>query len=123
MSMDSNTAMQMLKGTLLEPDFPFQILAERSSGLSGSDLKELCRNAAMMPVRDYVRATGDDQALLAKGQLEVRCLSLCSQLTHDFFQGFRLRPLSINDFFDSEPTTSSTGKERTEIDEGVLNID
>ena len=65
----------MLKDTLLEPDFPLQSLATRSVGFSGSDLKELCRNAAMVPVRDYVRETGDDHALLAKGQLEV-CLFL-----------------------------------------------
>jgi SpoVK/Ycf46/Vps4 family AAA+-type ATPase len=61
----------MLKDTPLEPAFPLHTLAERASGLSGSDLKELCRNAAMVPVREYVRETGENRELLEKGQLEV----------------------------------------------------
>jgi SpoVK/Ycf46/Vps4 family AAA+-type ATPase len=63
----------MLKDTPLEPGFDLRTLAQRTKCFSGSDLKELCRNAAMMPVRDYVREAGEDQTLLAKGQLEV-CL-------------------------------------------------
>jgi len=76
----------MLKDTPLEPAFPLQTLAERALGLSGSDLKELCRNAAMVPVREYVRETGENRELLEKGQLE----------------GFKLRQLSIRDFFRSD---------------------
>jgi len=82
----------MLKDTPLEPSFSLHMLAERSSGLSGSDLKELCRNAAMVPVREYVRETGDNRDLLEKGQLE----------------GFKLRQLSIRDFFQ---TDSNDGQE------------
>jgi SpoVK/Ycf46/Vps4 family AAA+-type ATPase len=62
----------MLKDTPLEPNFPMRLLAQRSVGMSGSDLRELCRNAAMLPVREYVRATSTDQEALVKGQLEVR---------------------------------------------------
>jgi SpoVK/Ycf46/Vps4 family AAA+-type ATPase len=61
----------MLKDTPLAPGFPLQTLAERSEGLSGSDLKELCRNAAMLPVREYVRRSGEDKQVMEKAQLEV----------------------------------------------------
>jgi SpoVK/Ycf46/Vps4 family AAA+-type ATPase len=61
----------MLKDTPLESDFSIHVLAQRSVGMSGSDLRELCRNAAMLPVREYVRETTTDQEALAKGQLEV----------------------------------------------------
>ena len=64
----------MLKDTPLEPSFPFYALAERAAGLSGSDLRELCRNAAMVPVREYVRETGENHELLQRGQLEVRLI-------------------------------------------------
>jgi len=79
----------MLKDTTLAPNFPMNALAELSEGHSGSDLKEMCRNAAMVPVREYVRGTGEDQTLLAKGQLE----------------GFKLRPLALEDFFSHDGTT------------------
>lgn len=62
----------MLKDTKLVPEFNISALAELSEGQSGSDLKEMCRNAAMVPVREYVRGAAVNQDILAKGQLEVR---------------------------------------------------
>jgi SpoVK/Ycf46/Vps4 family AAA+-type ATPase len=62
----------MLKDTNLSPDFSFETLAEQADGLSGSDLKELCRNAAMVPVREFMRSTSDDPEAMVKGQLEVK---------------------------------------------------
>ena len=61
----------MLKDTLLAPEFPLSALADLSDGFSGSDLREMCRNAAMVPVREYMRGAADNQELLAAGQREV----------------------------------------------------
>lgn len=49
---------QMLAHSKLEPDFSISTLARRADGLSGSDLKETCRNAAMAPVRELMREKG-----------------------------------------------------------------
>lgn len=62
----------MLKGTALEPDFPVDILAARTEGQSGSDLKETCRNAAMVPVREYMKKADGDREVLEKSRLDVR---------------------------------------------------
>lgn len=46
----------MLRDIKLAPSFSLDTLVRRTDGLSGSDLKETCRNAAMVPVRDYMRS-------------------------------------------------------------------
>lgn len=56
----------MLNETALEHNFPLGELAEQTEGLSGSDLKELCRNAAMAPVREYMKKMDGDATGLAK---------------------------------------------------------
>ena len=62
----------MLKDTELSDDFSIHKLAEETDGLSGSDLKELCRNAAMRPMREFIRESGDDHEMLSRSQEEVR---------------------------------------------------
>ena len=61
----------MLKDTKLDPDFPLVELGEHTDGYSGSDLKELCRNAAMVPMRELMRSAGSDKAELARIHEEV----------------------------------------------------
>lgn len=46
----------VLKDTKTDPDdFDLEYVAKITAGLSGSDLKEACRDAAMAPVREYMR--------------------------------------------------------------------
>jgi len=61
----------MLKDTRIVDGFSMTSLAEATEGHSGSDLRELCRNAAMVPVREFMRSAEGNEELLAKGQLEV----------------------------------------------------
>lgn len=75
----------MLKGVPLSPNFPMRALAEYSRGKSGSDLKELCRDAAMLPVRELVRQAKGDVALLARRQDEVRMGLLSVDLFRNTF--------------------------------------
>jgi ATPase family AAA domain-containing protein 1 len=97
----------MLRDVQLAPDFPLRALAECSRGKSGSDLKELCRNAAMLPVREFVRKANGDFARLAQGQKEVRLrFTWLVYLVTRTAQGFDLRPLTIEDFIDPDCASS-----------------
>jgi len=80
----------MLKDTQLAQGFQMTSLAEVTEGHSGSDLREICRNAAMVPVREFMRSAEGNEELLAKGQLE----------------GFKLRPLALEDFFAQDGTSA-----------------
>ncbi|RKO93958.1 P-loop containing nucleoside triphosphate hydrolase protein, partial [Blyttiomyces helicus] len=46
----------LLKEVNLAHDFDMSQLVARTNGYSGSDLKELCRNAVMIPVRESLRS-------------------------------------------------------------------
>lgn len=48
----------MLAHTKVEAGFSVEQLARRTDGLSGSDLRETCRNAAMIPVQEVMREKG-----------------------------------------------------------------
>ncbi|KAI9216713.1 P-loop containing nucleoside triphosphate hydrolase protein [Blastocladiella britannica] len=72
----------MLRDTVLDGSFDVEFIVENSLGYSGSDLKELCRNAAMIPVREYLRSRGDDVTLIDSKDVTVRPLR-----TGDFFRG------------------------------------
>jgi SpoVK/Ycf46/Vps4 family AAA+-type ATPase len=61
-----------LKDTETDPGFNVERLAVLTDGFSGSDLKELCRNAVMVPVREFISISADNHEALSKGQLEVR---------------------------------------------------
>ena len=109
----------MLKDVPLAPSFPMRLLAEYARGKSGSDLKELCRNAAMLPVREFVRKANGDVSLLARGQDEVRLLppaSISVRSVTRITQGFDLRPLTIEDFFDPDGASTTVDSELDRVE-------
>ena len=65
-----STIPQMLTNTSLSPPLTIPQLAKQTDGMSGSDLQELCRNAAMVPVREYMRS----EEGMKKGSAEVSLL-------------------------------------------------
>jgi len=46
----------VLGDTKRDADFDVDYVARVTAGMSGSDLKEACRDAAMVPMREYIRA-------------------------------------------------------------------
>jgi SpoVK/Ycf46/Vps4 family AAA+-type ATPase len=52
---NTNSNAQMLRDVPLQTNFDIDLLARRTEGLSGSDLKELCRNAVGAPVREHLK--------------------------------------------------------------------
>jgi SpoVK/Ycf46/Vps4 family AAA+-type ATPase len=46
----------ILEGTKMDPEhFDLEYIVRVTAGMSGSDIKEACRDAAMVPVREYLR--------------------------------------------------------------------
>ncbi|KAA8915308.1 hypothetical protein TRICI_002537 [Trichomonascus ciferrii] len=45
----------MLKDATLDDSFDIDYVAEQTVGMSGSDIKETCRNAAMLAMREYIK--------------------------------------------------------------------
>ncbi len=73
----------MLRETPLVRDFDFGQIAMESQGMTGSDLKDACRDAAMVPVREYLRLMkSSDRALVAQSMEDFQVRPLCEA---DFF--------------------------------------
>ncbi|KAH7928751.1 AAA-domain-containing protein [Leucogyrophana mollusca] len=83
----------MLATTPLHPSLSLRALAAQTGGYSGSDLRELCRGAAMVPVRECMRrmregGDGGEEGL-KRAQKE----------------GLSMRPLLLSDFYEAEGST------------------
>ncbi|KAK9457327.1 P-loop containing nucleoside triphosphate hydrolase protein, partial [Dipodascopsis uninucleata] len=50
----------LLKGTQLDESFDLDMVVTKTNGMSGSDIKEICRDAAMVPAREYFRLHYND---------------------------------------------------------------
>ncbi|KAL1923730.1 uncharacterized protein VTP21DRAFT_8710 [Calcarisporiella thermophila] len=77
----------LLNEVPLEPGFDVEKLVRLTDRFSGSDLKEICRNAAMVPVREYLRTAGDGSG----------------DLNNVDIKAGDMRPLKLEDFFHHDP--------------------
>ena len=63
-----------LKKMPLSPDLSMDKLVAMTVNQSGSDIKELCRSAAMAPVREYIRANDSNLEAAVKQGISIRPL-------------------------------------------------
>ena len=69
-----------------EKDFDLDYLVRVSAGMSGSDIKEACRDAAMGPVREYIRRKKEEGGRRGlRGARDVRMEEVRGLRTGDFF--------------------------------------
>ena len=87
----------LLKKASLSTDFSIDRLVVATEGYSGSDIKEICRNAAMIPLREYLKLHGKE--------LEKQGIR----------SGPELRPLTTDDFF----TELENGINHVQSEEGL----
>ena len=72
----------ILKDTKTDPDnFDIEYLTRVMAGMSGSDIKEACRDAAMVPVREFIK----EQRQLGTAIAGVTPESVRGVRTEDFF--------------------------------------
>ena len=84
----------LLKDTKVDSsDFDLDVIAQSSKGLSGSDLKELCREAALNAAKEYIR---QKRRLMNLAEPSLKVEKEQTQLQSDL--GLKLRPLRTSDF-------------------------
>ncbi|KAJ2447545.1 mitochondrial dynamin GTPase Msp1 [Coemansia sp. RSA 2424] len=81
----------MLKNADIEDGFDLDALVSATGGMTGSDLKEMCRNAAIRPLREYIR-TNPVELQRHKER------DPAAQMTAEDPIGVKLRPLVLTDF-------------------------
>ncbi|KAL2267767.1 hypothetical protein VTJ83DRAFT_5044 [Remersonia thermophila] len=78
----------VLGNTKRDPEFNLEYIARITAGMSGSDIKEACRDAAMVPMREYIRQhRASGQAMSTVNPDDVRGIR-----TEDFFGRRGARP-------------------------------
>ncbi|EDK36189.2 hypothetical protein PGUG_00287 [Meyerozyma guilliermondii ATCC 6260] len=72
---------KILSDTILDPSFDIEAVVSRTNGYSGSDLKEMCREAALNSMREYIRNNYKNGKRVGDGEAKVEPLR-----TQDFFK-------------------------------------
>jgi len=127
----------MLKQVERDPSFSISQLVSRTEGLSGSDLKEACRAAAMVPVRELLRsdpklfsggpgaaaaaAAAASESAAGEGKADGSAAVVVPSVS-----GMKVRPLKNSDFFQVESASqiqpvpsSANGSQRHPRQEGL----
>ncbi|KAI1409368.1 AAA-domain-containing protein [Hypoxylon sp. FL1857] len=105
----------ILKDTKTDPSFNIDYIARVTAGMSGSDIKEACRDAAMAPVREYIRehrASGSSMSAIDPSK--VRGIR-----TEDFFG----RKGSGQILMKNHSRTKSSSSEYEDVDDDAVTVE
>jgi len=103
----------LLRSSTLDESVSIEDLARRTDRYSGSDLKELCRYAAMIPVRELLKQQKQlhDINALGTNVSSISSSTTSTSASSTSQQKQRPRPININDFMlalkNVEPTGTS----------------
>ncbi|KAI9890258.1 MAG: hypothetical protein M1814_004293 [Vezdaea aestivalis] len=108
----------ILKDTRIDREgFDENLLVSITDGLSGSDIKELCRDAAMIPVRDLIRA----KKSLGESLAGIEANELRGLQTRDFFGRVRTHSAESSTIANTtERKEASTSSSEYETDDGAI---
>lgn len=96
---------KILKDSKLdEDDFDLEAIVSNTRSFSGSDLKELCREAALNSMREFIRDNYKDGKKLTKDTEPESTPKVRPLRTSDFLKGFsETIPSSTVDWYELEP--------------------
>lgn len=104
----------ILQSENIGADFAFDELAAKTDGYSGSDLHNLCVAAAYRPIRDFLKAEGDDKGDTVKKESTAEA----KDGEEDKGKAAELRRLTMDDFVAAmEQVGASVSKEALHMNE------
>lgn len=100
----------MLANVPCAPNFDLGDIVRKTEGYSGSDLKELCRAAAMVPVREVLRSHAGSKTVERARE------NSKAGLPNDTNIGMSVRALKNSDFFQVDATLPESNTEQESLD-------